>query len=767
MECNKPITGFGFQWWCLQCDGLRCGVCALRMVHRPHFLLRSPANTTPEQIQILIAAIQKELQLEDFFNTRDADKHADNVESADVDLDVIEESLQEPTVKAEPPEEAEDPLAECSNYSFILKSNETPTNNYYTKDHQPISQNCRPNPKYGLSDSLNTHDEDMVLGLRGTDYQPSEKSLDLVKPFEYQRNLQYLGLGKPLEIRASQSSGLEDSIEYRPSKKSVCLESIDYQVSQTPECTLESQDWIDYQPSKKSVCHEPIVLSSQTSTGLDNSEHRQKILDFDDFYGNFGLYTYDQPDIADIRHSASLQAAPKGPDRAQSPKPNNIELSGPSSWATDKVPNMDSANMEFSGSCTLATDRVPNTDPTGMELSGSCLFGTDEFPDTDPTGMELSGSGYESDGSSVQLETLVPNDQHPRDEDIHPPCNKRVRVQTSTENVENDLVNTTTPQAIEIKNISQQPEQVTLIEDETEYTKNKEPKISSPPQPLCQVYFENKKTDHIKTQQPEVQAHSTHKKQNCAYNMEQKNDHNKQKSVNTKGKLKNTHNRTQQPRIYATSTKQGFENNAVQTEKHNKQKTVKTIEDPNYGPLKTQLPEILADSTHKGKNSTDATEEQNNKSETRQPPIKVYSKKRSCTNTIEQKENKLKSTNTIGDPEKDPNKTKEPDIKIYTTNKKQTCKNITEPEDDNSITQEPKMQVYSTHKKRNFTDTTEHRNNPKPHISVEMNLTHKDMKSREITEQNKDSNKIQETQIHVYSTHKARNSKHCRKRKYS
>ncbi|XP_063630216.1 uncharacterized protein LOC134801552 isoform X2 [Cydia splendana] len=763
MECDKPIKESEFQWWCLQCGGLRCGHCALRMVHRPHFLLRSPANTTPEQIKILVTAIQKDLQLEEFFNTRDADKHVDNVESAesvflprvippfchaswepgnrsamnpksaDVDLDVIEESLQEPIVKAEPPEDEEDPLAECSN-SSILKPDGTPTNNYYSKDRQPNSQNCRPNHKHGLHDSFNTHDEnsdlplrgDMVFGLRDTDYQPSEKSLGLVNPFEFQRNLQYLGLDKPLENQASQSLGLADSIDYIPSKKSVCLNvSPDYQVSQAAGSSLDSQDWIDYQPSKKSVCHESIDRASQTSKSLGNSEHRPKCLDFDNLYCNFGLFKYNQPDIADIRHSASLQAAPKGPDRAPSPEPTSIELSGP---------------------CTLATDKVPNIDPTSMESSGSCSFATDVFPDTDPTGVELSG--YEFDGSSVQLETL---DQ--RDDDFRPPCKKRVRIQPNTENVENYLVNTITAQATEIKNTYQQPAQVTLSEDEIEYRKNKEPT----PQPLRRVYFNYKKTDYIKTQQPEVQTHSTHKKQSCTVAIsDNKSDHNKQDSVNTLGKLKNTSNIKQKSQIHATYTKQGFKKTAVQ-KGHNEQKTV---DNPNNDPLKTQLPEIPPDSTHKDQNSTDTSEEQNNKSETQQPPIKVYSKKRSCTNIIVQKENKLKSINTIGDPEKDPNKTQEPEIKIYTTHKKQNCKNITEPEDDNSTTQEPKMLVYSTHKKRNCTDSTEHRNNPKTHISIEMNLTHKDMKPTETTEQNRDSNKIQETNIQVYSTHKARNSQH-------
>ncbi|XP_063389855.1 uncharacterized protein LOC134675521 isoform X2 [Cydia fagiglandana] len=761
MECDKPIKESEFQWWCLQCDGLRCGHCVLRMVHRSHFLLRSPANTTPEQIQILIKAIQKDLWLEDFFNTRDADEYVDNVESAesvflprvvppfrhgswergvrsatnpksaDVNLDVIEESLQEPIVKAEPPEDEEDPLAECSNNSSILKPDGTPTNNYYTNDRQPISQNCRPNHKHGLRESLNTHDvnssdlplrEDMVLGLRDTDYEPSEKTLGLVNPFEFQRNLQYLGLDKPFN-QASQSLGLEDSIDYIPSKKSVCLNvSPDYQVIQALE---SSQDWIDYQPSKKSVCHDSADRASQASKSLSNSK-RPRFLDFDNLYCNFGLFQFYQPDIADIRHSASLQAPPKGPDRAPSPEPTSIELSEP---------------------CTLATDKNPNIDPTSMESSGSCSFATDEFPDADPTGMELSG--YEFDGPSVQLETL---DQ--RDDDFRPPSKKRVRIQPSTENVENYLVNTTIAQATEIKNTCQQKyTHVTVSEDEIEYTKNKEPKMSSPQQPLRRVYIKAKKTDHIKTQQPEAQTHSTHNKQSCTDTIsDKKNDRNKQDSVNTLGKLKNNSDTMQKSQIYATYTKQGFKKTAVQ--KEHKQKTV---DDSNNDPLKTQLPKIPPDSTHKDKNSPDTTEEQNNKSETQQPPIKVYSKKRSYTNTIVQKENKLKSMNTIGDPEKDPNKTQEPEIKIYTTHKKQNCKSITEQKDDNSTTQEPKMLVYSTHKKRNCTDSTEHRNNPKTHISIEMNLTHNNMtKYIQTTERNIDPNKIQETNIQVYSTHKAR-----------
>ncbi|XP_061724748.1 uncharacterized protein LOC133530730 [Cydia pomonella] len=793
MECDKPIKGFGFQWWCVQCGGLRCGLCALRMVHRPHFLLRSPANTTPEQIQILISAIQKELQLVDFFNSCDTDKYVDQVESADMDLDVIEENLQEPIVKAEPPEEEEDPLAEYSNNSSILKPNSIPTNNYHPKDRQPNSQNCRTNQKYGVDDSLNTHDENFsALGFRETDYQPGEKSLGLVNPFEYQRNLQYLGLEKSLENQASQSSG-EDTIDYQPSKESVCLnESTDYQESQTPETLnmLGPENWIDYQPSKKSVCHESSDRSSQTSEG---SEFREMFLDFNDFYCNFGLYRYDQPDIDDIRHSASLKTAPKGPDKTPIPDPSSVELAESCSLAADRVPNTDPTSMEFSGSRSFATVRVPNTDPTSIELYGACPSTTDTVLNPNLTGMELSRSGYESDGSYIQLESLVLNDQHLSDEELHPACSKLIRVQTSPDNID-PLINTTIPQAKQIENISQQPVQAT--EDEPNCTKIiYETKINKTLPPLCIVYSKHQKQAvdnihqknyHCRTQQPQIQ---TQIKQSCTDTIKQTHDHNKEKAVNILGKLKEARNSsmTQQPKIYAAYTKQGLKNTAVPKEKPYKEKSVKNKGGPNNDPLKTKLPRLLVNLTNEDKNCTDTTEKQNNKSETHRPLIKVYSKKQICKNAMEHKD-KLKSVNTIENLKNDANTTQESQIKIYSNHETQNFKNDTELNDDNSIIQERQMQVYSTHKKRNCIDSTEQIHVTKTHKdgSTKTNEQNKDLNKMQETqilvysthkarnsehyktnEQNKDLNKMQETQILVYSTHKARNSEHCRKRKYS
>ncbi|XP_048000364.1 uncharacterized protein LOC125237387 [Leguminivora glycinivorella] len=729
MECDKPIRGFGFQWWCLQCGGLRCGVCALRLAHRSHFLLRSPANTTPEEMQILISAIQKELQLKDLFYalTHDNEKHADIVEdvvTAEPDLEATEEILQEPVVKAEPPDEQEDPLAECSTNSIRKPYGKQ-------KDYQ-LSIDLQRNPQANIINQIgalefNENSSDLrMLIIENLDYQPNQKSLDLFNPYEYHRNLQYLGLDKPRK----------------------------------PERKFLSEDMFDCRPSKR-------------SKNKPKSLHNSKFVDFDDYYNNFGLFKFDKPNIDDIRHSSSLQAAPRGPDKAPTPEPKNMEISKTDSVAKNSVPDAEANRMELTESCLLATSRdqntaqshtvtVPNRDITCMD-SGSCSLATplnsdplatDTFSNTDPS-MEISGLsfatdkdpspeatvmefGYESDGSSMRLDTQSPNDECHSDEELHSTYNKRCDIKTGTTNVENDLMNGI-PNT-EIRNMTTQTAQVTLIGDETEITEDK---------PI-RTYSENKIT------QAEIQAHSTLKKESSPNIM--KNDH-KRNSETTLRKPYDTRNRKDRLQIY---NKQDCKK---ENERHRTHyKSVKNIKNPKNDTNKDKSKRIeghtykINANVDKDRKSTDTTED--NQIETQKPLMKVYSKKKRSTNTIEQID-KSNGMNITEDSENNSYKAQESHIQIYSSHKKQSCYNITKLKNDNSVTQDSQIQIYSTHKKRNCTKNSEHSIDHKTHTSIEINITHKEINSDETKDNNKDSNKRQETKLLVYSTHKAR------KRKYS
>ncbi|XP_063390043.1 uncharacterized protein LOC134675645 [Cydia fagiglandana] len=417
-ECHQPMKGF--QWWCLVC-GARCGPCARRMAHRPHFLLRAPAGASYEQTRAVIAAVLQQLRAEELLAPRDVVRHLDHN-----GVEVC--GGEEPVVKAEPPEPAADPLHDSDehdsdrddpDYRACLDALRTDTLPNLPDLDQPASDQ----QDHRLSDQeerdhCQSDQEDLhrrLSDLENHDHDlPDQENLERCLSDQENRN-QHSPYRKDLDRHLPDVENLRNSSpDLDPLGQTQTIDTIrSNKKIDNPEKHSANQDSTDkhrqYRRKRKLGYDRPALIDHQLdvsqSDPLDESIdyqpsndctsinlpvcYTEKCLSLEDFPPS-GLDTSDQSEL-DVRYSASIRSSIRySPDRSRDQLDQWFSMSQShglyfpeqvNKGAGARVP--DKVSCSFYGRQSRATSRAPSRESCSAPTSGLAPA-TDTTPETRP-----------------------------------------------------------------------------------------------------------------------------------------------------------------------------------------------------------------------------------------------------------------------------------------------------------------------------------------------------------------------------------------------